>query len=141
MVVFPDKIEYARTMQELPEDLLTTDQLLYLTEIDGETQVSLMATLAQIAEEMLNEKSWFVALIPFWSRTKGLERDNSDFDIFLVGEENMWAMVGMLSRKIKEHGIDLREHIVYMNKSDYECTLAGMRVSEVGSSVLGIPLW
>lgn len=38
-------------MQELPEDLLTTDKLLYFR-LDGESQ----ATLVKIAEEMLDEE-------------------------------------------------------------------------------------
>lgn len=56
-------------MQELPEDLLTTDKLLYLTGLDGESQVALMRKLAEVAQE-LYEKNWFCALIPFGSRTR-----------------------------------------------------------------------
>jgi len=57
-------------MQELSEDLLTTDKLLYLRGLDGESQVPLMKELAKIAQEFYDEFPEFCALVPFGSRTK-----------------------------------------------------------------------
>lgn len=84
-LVFPDKIEYHTSMDELPEDLLTTGNLLYLrSELDGESQAPLMKKLAEIAQELYDEYPEFCALVPFGSRTKGLSKKESDIDIIVI---------------------------------------------------------
>ncbi len=53
-------------MTEIPEELLTTDKLLYLTSLSGESQAPLMKKLAQVAQELFEEYPQnFCALIPF----------------------------------------------------------------------------
>lgn len=42
-------------MSELPENILTTNKLLYLDGLDGESQIALMRTLAQVAKKLYDE--------------------------------------------------------------------------------------
>jgi hypothetical protein len=42
-------------MLEIPEEVYTTDKLLYLQGLDGESQIPLMKQLAQIAQELHKE--------------------------------------------------------------------------------------
>ena len=64
-VVFPDKVRYHENMPKVPEELFTTDKLLYLEGLDGESQIPLMQKLAQIAQELYKKYPEFCALIPF----------------------------------------------------------------------------
>ncbi len=54
-VVFLDKIKYSEDMNEVAEDIFTTDKILYLSRLDGKSEIWLMRQLAKLAQELYDE--------------------------------------------------------------------------------------
>lgn len=139
---------YTNSMTEIPEELLTTDKLLYLTSLSGESQAPLMKKLAQVAQELFEEYPQnFCALIPFWSRTRWLSEADSDFDIFLVLEDVEWHLLdkrnSAQTERIKKAFYDkmgdtwVKYQIKEKSRSHFEQSLLGRWTSEIDSNLAG----
>lgn len=130
-------------MNELPEDLLTTNKLLYLTWIDGESQIPLMKILAEIAAELSKTEEWFYAMIPFGSRTKWLSEKDSDLDILIIVDDDreLWVW-HIINEKLVNKGIIIGVEIYAMKKWRYiECMSSEMWTEIECNAIAGIMVW
>ena len=145
-------------MPKLSEELFRTDKLLYLEGLDGESQIPLMKQLAQVAQELYKKYPEFCALIPFWSRTRGLSQEaktnteKSDIDIFIVLDfKTKWLLHPECRSKINEikrviikktRSIWLEGHILEVGIYEYKALLSNWEHDSIYgaafSSVLGI---
>lgn len=145
-------------MPKVPEELFTTDKLLYLEGLDGESQIPLMQKLAQIAQELYKKYPEFCALIPFWSRTRGLSqeektnKEKSDIDLFLVLDfKTKWLLHPECRVKINEikraiiNGLGsfwLKVHLLEVGIYEYKALLSNWEHDSIYgtafSSVLGV---
>lgn len=114
---------------------------------EWETLVPMMRELAKIAQTLYDIHPNFVALIPFWSRTKWLAQESSDLDLFLICEDPSKMDVEMDLLKMLNwqdgvlKGIDI--HLVPQSRSDHERMIerGGAYTHEVHIGSLGATLW
>lgn len=67
---------------------------------------------------------------------------DSDIDLCLIVENNTMKrqhIKDRLTQKLEGYKIPWRPHIIEPARSDYECTLGGIAVKNLGSNILSVP--